>query len=114
LLEFRFWYGTFLTEAILQHYEAIRLQRTVRNAGTAALQISAVNLAGYTPEDSHMTGNTYPASLAPSATCKVSFVFAPVEVGGADAEIQFSTSDPDAAEAASVLFGNAVALKSAH
>lgn len=82
-----------------------------RNPGTQPLQISSVDLTGYTPEDFRITRNTCPAVLAPSGNCRVDFVFSPVEIGEADAEIQFSTNDQNASGLV-VLFGSGVAPKS--
>jgi hypothetical protein len=82
----------------------------VYNPGTQTLQISSVRLSGFTPQDFCITGNTCPADLAPYATCKVSFLFAPTQVGLADAELEFATNDRIAISYV-VLFGNGTATQ---
>jgi hypothetical protein len=69
-----------------------------------------VRLSGFTPQDFCITGNTCPADLAPYATCKVSFLFAPTQVGLADAELEFATNDRIAISYV-VLFGNGTATQ---
>jgi sugar lactone lactonase YvrE len=62
---------------------------TLKNTGTATLNISSIFLAGANAADFHMT-TTCQSTLAPGSTCSVSLTFFPLDAGPCTAVLQFN------------------------